>query len=95
MVYPPTPQAVARVVTTTNLYPLFTNLSPNSLSSNILSSNNLPQGKYFKDSVLSDVSVPNYESRIMEEEKAGFNFQVTEERDFSSNQKIRRIKIFG
>ena len=62
---------------------------------NILSSNNLPQGKYLKDSVLSDVSVPNYESRIMEEEKAGFNFQVTEKRVFSSNQKIRRIKIFG
>ena len=62
---------------------------------NILSSNNLPQGKYFKDSLLSDVSVPNYESRIMEEEKAGFNFQVTEKRVFSSNQKIRRIKIFG
>ena len=40
---------------------------------NILSSETLPQEKYSKDSVLSDVSVPNYESRIMEEEKAGFN----------------------
>ena len=42
---------------------------------NILSSENLPQEKYLKDSVLSDVSVPNYESRIMEEEKVGFNFK--------------------
>ena len=42
---------------------------------NILSSENLPQEKYLKDSVLSDVFVPNYESRIMEEEKVGFNFK--------------------
>jgi len=42
---------------------------------NILSSETLPQEKYSKDSVLSDVSVPNYESRIMEEEKAGFNLK--------------------
>ena len=62
---------------------------------NILSSDNLPRGKYLKDSVIgcSDVSVPNYESRIMEEEKAGFNFQVTEKRVFSSNQKIEESKF--
>ena len=46
---------------------------------NILSSeSNVPNEKYFKDSVegnLSDISIHNYESRIMEEEKAGFQFE--------------------
>ena len=60
---------------------------------NILSSETLPQEKYSKDSVLSDVSVPNYESRIMEEEKAGFNSK--RKPVFSSYQKRRRIIIFG
>jgi len=60
---------------------------------NILSSETLPQEKYSRDSALSDVSVPNYESRIMEEEKAGFNFKIKP--DVSSNQKRRRIIKIG